>query len=350
MSLYIKGMGNISPQHTFGHEVLPQAILEHTSSRMMCHEPDYAEWLDVKTLRRMSRIVKMGVTCALYALRDAGISKPHAIITGTAFGCMEDTGMFITKLVENQEQALNPTPFINSTHNTIGSQIALLLPCEGYNQTYTQRAFSFENALTDALLMGKEHETHSILVGGIDETTDISFEIMKRFGFYAATPSNLKLYQNRKGTIQGEGAAFFVVSAQKSDGDDVLIRNVKTIYKPSADEEVDQKLRAFMESNGLTNDDIDLILVGKNGVERIDASYDNFIRRNFTSTPVGVYKHICGEYSTANAFAVWLAASILKTGKVSPSVTEKDVRQLKRILVYNQFFGNHHSFIILEAC
>ena len=72
------------------------------------------------------------------------------------------------KMVDSNESALNPTPFIQSTHNTIGSQIALLLQCQGYNQTYTQRAFSFENVLLDAILELKENPTavHSGRRGG----------------------------------------------------------------------------------------------------------------------------------------------------------------------------------------
>ena len=33
------------------------------------------------------------------------------------------------------------------------------------------------------------------------------------------------------------------------------------------------------------------------------------------------YKHLCGEYPTASAFALWMAANIIKTGTV-PAVLE----------------------------
>jgi 3-oxoacyl-(acyl-carrier-protein) synthase len=169
MPVYIKGMGNISPQKTWGDDQLLAKPSDYSGSKLSCIEPDYAQFMDVKQLRRMSRIIKMGVAAGTMALREAGINTPDGIITGTSFGCLEDTGVFLTKLIENKEFALNPTPFIQSTHNTIGSQIALLLQCQGYNQTYTQRAFSFEHALLDAVLELKDNPQQHILVGGVDE-------------------------------------------------------------------------------------------------------------------------------------------------------------------------------------
>ena len=47
---------------------------------------------------------------------------------------------------------LTPTSFIQSTHNTVGGQIALGLECKGYNFTYVHASISFESALLDAQL------------------------------------------------------------------------------------------------------------------------------------------------------------------------------------------------------
>ena len=141
-------MGNISPQKTWDDETLLTKPLVYQGNRLATYEPDYTKYIEPKQLRRMSRIIKMGVTAGSMALKNAGLPIPDGIITGTAYGCLDDTGIFLKKMIENKEHALNPTPFIQSTHNTIGSQIALLLQCQGYNQTYTQGAFSFENSFS----------------------------------------------------------------------------------------------------------------------------------------------------------------------------------------------------------
>ena len=143
----------------------------------------------------MSRIIKMGVAAGSMALKQAGLSVPNGIITGTAYGCLDDTGIFLNKMIDNKEYALNPTPFIQSTHNTIGSQIALLLQCQGYNQTYTQGAFSFESALLDALLELTDSPSQSLLVGGVDEITAVSHALQKRFGIFRNGGNNLNLFE-----------------------------------------------------------------------------------------------------------------------------------------------------------
>src|SRR3954470_24014998 len=119
----------------------------------------------------------MGIASASLALQQAHVDVPDSIITGTGYGCLDDTGIFISKMIENKEEALNPTPFIQSTHNTIGSQVALLLQCQGYNQTYAHGAFSFESALLDAVMQANDFADKNILLGGIDEITDISHSI-----------------------------------------------------------------------------------------------------------------------------------------------------------------------------
>src|SRR6187455_867929 len=233
MSIYIKGMGNISPQKTWDENGLLDQPLAYLEDKLSCHEPDYSKYIDPKQLRRMSRIIKMGVAAGSMALKQSGISVPNGIITGTAYGCLDDTGIFLNRMIENKEYALNPTPFIQSTHNTIGSQIALLLQCQGYNQTYTQGAFSFESSLLDALLELKDSPSQSLLVGGVDEITPISHALQKRFGIFKKEGNNLSLFERPgAGTVNGEGAAYFVLSGEKSNGERVCIDAVKMLYKP----------------------------------------------------------------------------------------------------------------------
>src|SRR6202012_5911409 len=135
----------------------------------------------------------------------AGVTQPDAIVTGTAYGCLEDTGLFLTSLIERKEEMLQPGAFIQSTHNTVGAQIALLLQCTRYNNTFVHRGFSFEHALLDGMMLIQEGDSRNVLVGGLDEITDASHAILSRFGLY------------KHGRINGEGAAFFLLSAASSD-------------------------------------------------------------------------------------------------------------------------------------
>ena len=69
---------------------------------------------------------------------------PEAIITATSLGCLADTEKFLSSMVNNEPSMLNPTPFIQSTFNTIGGQLALITGNKGANITYVHRGFSFE--------------------------------------------------------------------------------------------------------------------------------------------------------------------------------------------------------------
>lgn len=331
MGIYINGTGAISPQKTFGNDsFLEETILQ--DGRLFCVEPDYAGWIDPRAIRRMSKIIRMGVASALLALKESGMKQPDAIITGTAYGCLEDTGIFLSKMIEQDEQALNPTPFIQSTHNTIGSQIALLLQCYGYNQTYVHRAFSFESSLLDAIMMIREQSTMNILVGGVDETTDISYTILNRFGL------------RRKGIQAGEGAAYFLLSGEQRESSYARLVDTATLYKPESDVEIKNWIANFLGNHAIVPDDLDLILCGEN-------SNAVFCKDVFKDRPLGFYKHLCGEYPTASAFAFWVAAGIVKAGKVPECVAKIPVHgPLKRILIYNPYFRNHHSLILVESC
>src|SRR5688500_10636342 len=256
MALFIKGMGNISPQKTWDATALPNEIVTATSDRLTALEPDYSQLIDLKNIRRMSRIIKLGVSSATIALRDAKVSVPDSIITGTGYGCLEDTGTFLSKMIENKEEALNPTPFIQSTHNTIGSQIALLLQCQGYNQTYTHGAFSFESALMAGMLQVSENPDKKILVGGIDEITSISHQIRTRFGiFRQGVERSLNTFStSAPGALSGEGSAFFVLSGEKEGTSLASIESVRTFYKPDQ-KELQDGIRDFIENASLQPED-----------------------------------------------------------------------------------------------
>jgi 3-oxoacyl-[acyl-carrier-protein] synthase II len=381
MNIYIRSTACISPQHTFGaapqpvppnpvpppaaHPApatatpQPAAPVEYTGTRLTCIEPEYKNLLDPKLIRRMSRIIKMGVAAATACLREAGEQLPDAIVTGTAYGCLEDTGLFLTSLIERNEEMLQPAPFIQSTHNTVGAQIALMLQCTRYNNTFVHRGFSFEHALLDAIMLLQEGEAANVLVGGMDEITDTSHVLLTRFGLYRRSPvSNLDLYTGRsKGTIAGEGAAFFLLANRPAESDNARegngnalegsdnaragsdyarLQGVTTFYKPGSDAEVERQILSFLAANSIDPDSIDLIITGANGDYTGDAIYRHLESGIFKGKPFTPYKHLCGEYPTATAFALWMAADRIRMGTRS-------------ILIYNHYMSVHHSLFLLSA-
>jgi 3-oxoacyl-(acyl-carrier-protein) synthase len=353
MGIFIQATANISPQKTFGRVPFLTEPIEYTSTRLKSIEPDYTAFIDVRSLRRMSRIIKMGVAAAMECLQEAGEKNPGAIITGTAFGCLEDTGIFLTNIVEQNEEMLQPTPFIQSTHNSVGAQIALILKCHEYNNTFVHRGFSFESALLDAFMLLDESETTSVLVGSVDEITDISHAILTRFGLYKRFPvSNLSMFTSAsKGSIAGEGAAFFLLTSQPSINAYAQLEGIYTFYKPADFIEIEQHVLSFLSSHQIDIEDIDLIITGRNGDAKGDSIYKQLESSIFKNKNSLNYKHLCGEYSTSTSFALWLAANIIKSG-TAPAVTVYESLngdKLKRILIYNHYHNIHHSLMLVSA-
>jgi 3-oxoacyl-[acyl-carrier-protein] synthase II len=352
--MYIRATGNISPQKTFGQLQFLTEPVNYTGNRLACVEPDYKNLIDVKLIRRMSRIIRMGVAAATQCLHEANIATPDAIVTGTAYGCLEDTISFLTRMVEFNEQLLTPTAFIQSTHNTIGAQIGLLLQCNNYNNAFVHRAFSFESALLDAIMLLKENEAKHVLVGAIDEITNTSHTILNRMGLYKqGVVNSIDIFKTiSKGTIAGEGAAFFLLANQPSTTDYAKLSGLKTFYNPNGIKKIETEILNFLTDHQVSLNDIDLIITGKNGNVSADALITTLQQSIFKDSPTVNFKNLCGEYPTATAFALWLAATIIKTNKV-PSIlnyippTDKKV---KTILVYNNYLQTHHSLLLVTAC
>lgn len=156
------------------------ARVEITSEDQLAEIRDYVKPLEA---RRMGKIMKSSLLSSLKALRQAGIEQPDAIITGTALGCLENSELLLRQMVEEGETMLKPTYFMQSTHNTISSNIAIRLGCHGYNITYTQDQASFDWAIRDAELLLKSGKCKTVLVGCHDESTPLYRQLMQRLGY-----------------------------------------------------------------------------------------------------------------------------------------------------------------------
>src|ERR1700754_3506756 len=349
--IYIRATGNISPQKTFGPVAFLTEPVVHTGNRLTCLEPDYKEIIDAKLIRRMSRIIKMGLAAAMECLKEAATGVPDAVITGTAYGCLQDTEVFLTRIVKNKEEMLTPTAFIQSTHNTVGAQIALMLQCRQYNNTFVHRGSSFESALLDGMLLLLDNPDARVLVGAVDEITNTSHTLLSRMGLYRQDPvSSPDLFTTRsRGTIAGEGAAFFLLTGQASPADTCRLDAITTFYNPGNIAETERLLSSFLASQSIRIDDIDIIITGRNGDEKNDQVYDQ-LEESVLKGPQSVnYKHLCGEYPTSTAFALWLAAKILETGRL-PAAIGLRATSSRRILIYNHSHNRHHSLLLVSAC
>jgi 3-oxoacyl-[acyl-carrier-protein] synthase II len=352
MNSYIQGTGVISPQKTAENNDFLAEVVEYIQEFLTCIDPNYRSYIDPIVSRRMSHMIKMGVASARICLADAGCSMPDGIITGTGMGSVEDTEKILGAFSEDSPLT-NPTPFIQSTYNTISSQIAITLKCTNYNSTYVHRTFSFETGLQDALMLIAENPASRILVGGIDEMTQNHLTVIRRLGHWRMHPtSNLRLLDySEPGALAGQGSSFFLLSGDPGEKRYCKLLDVATYYKPQGADEIVSHFNNFLAGSGMKINDVDLLITGVNGDRKNDELYYQLGKKVFKGTPLAWYKHLCGEYSTSTGFALWLAANILKRQEV-PQVVLLDGNKpskLKNILIYNHFRQINHSLILLSA-
>ena len=202
--MYLGAPTCISFQDTFGSDN-PWTYLVQVNEESQLLHPNYKEYVKPAMLRRMSSALKMGVAGGTESIRKAGITNADAISVGTGLGCVRDTLKFLKAVYQNGEGGLSPTAFIQSTHNSIAGQLALMLGNHGYNMTHVQGALSLGYALSDAELLLAENDAETVLVGAVDEKTDELVELLLKLSATAGYPM----------PIVGEGGAFFLASKQK---------------------------------------------------------------------------------------------------------------------------------------
>lgn len=287
-------------------------------------EPDYKNIItDANLRRRMSRIVKMGVACGLECIGTDPAESIGGIITATGLGCLTDTKKFMNNLIDQEEQLLNPTPFIQSTFNTVGAQIAQIKGIHGYNMTHVNRERSFDNALIDAIMLLDEERDKQVLVGAFDELTPESYDICQRLGMY-------RTYR------AGEGATFFLLSNTRPS---IRYRRPThitscVVYNNDDPMETLGNLLELLEKIDRGFKDIDYLIT--NACQPLSEVYSDLTHIMPRTAQCIFYKEKCGEYPTSMAYAVWYAQQILRRNKVA--------------VIYNYDKDNNHSFILMHQC
>lgn len=344
--MYIHQSVCISPQLTFP-EINLEQIIPSVDNMLTVIEPKH-ENIPMSILRRMGKAVRMGVSASKALLKDT--EQADGVIIGTANGGMEDCIKFLNQIIDYNEGTLTPKNFVQSTANAIAGQIALTVANKGYNITHVLRGLSFENAMLDAMMLLRENPKSTYLLGGLDEISTYNYNIESVGGWYKdENISNEDLYNaDTKGSIAGEGVAMFIAS-NKPEQALAKIKALKTLHSDD-EEEIKSQLKIFIENNSGDNSPIDLLMSGENGDNRLNHFYNSCEGLFNDLLPIARFKHLCGEYPTASAFALWLACLMLNSEQLPLRVFKNHTnkKELKTILIYNNYKGLQHSFMLVE--
>lgn len=349
-AVYINSASCISVQDTLNENILQNLKPENSAKIIKAIEPNYKEFIPPGMIRRMSKTVKMSSAASHYALKEAGIEKPDAIIVGTGMGCSQDSEKFLKNVIDNHEEFLTPTFFIQSTHNTVAGQIALGLQCHAYNFTYVNTSSSLEFSLLDAQLQIKDGEADNVLVGSTDEQTDRTMELYclnNTIKKESDLPADY-LHSTTNGVIWGEGASFFVVGKDKAENSYAKLTDIKISNRLEL-EETSDFIQKFLIKNNLSVQDIDTVILGYSGDASSDVYYSKAMDL-FQDSALLYYKHLSGEFNTASGFSTFIACHILKEQQIPEvmMINKEKKEEVKNVLLYNHLAGSDHSLTLLE--
>jgi len=297
MAVYIQAAAQISIQNPLCDDWLEDPVSYNVPFQRSI-DADYKRFLDPVASRRMGKILKRAIATSMTVVEATGIKDPDAIIVGTGLGCLETTEKFMMAMLEEGEEFLQPTNFINSTHNTISSHIAVHLKCTGYNSTYVHLGISFESALLDAFMQFQLGRINSALVGGFDEMIPNYFYVLDKVGFW-------------EGKMAGETAVSFMLADSPGKNPMACIREVILLHNPTK-ERIEKAIQETSTKMGKSRED--------------------------WTTPPSV-KPLFGESFSNHAYDVYAAAVKMQRGLLPDNV-----------LLINNYGNTETSLIFMTKC
>ena len=256
MSCYIKKVSTVSPIGDLGENL---NLNTFAANNFNAAEPDYKEVIANANLRRrMNRMLKMGTYAAMKCLADTDVDM---MLTATSLGSISDTEKMLDTIYSSGETLGNPTAFIQSTFNTLAGNIAQLKSTHIPNVTFVNRGETVANALGYAQVK-LSGDADNILYVSSDEKTELSETVLKKFNLSA-------------NGMYGEGSTAMILSSEKTGALAEIVFSKCGIDVMSALKEL-----------GIPMEDVEIL----------------------------DYKRWCGEYATALAFGVALAARMLEFG------------------------------------
>lgn len=302
-----------------------------------CAKQPAAGVVPANALRRLGRAQQMALAASSQALDDAGIGPDArnevAVCVGTGLGELGHTYAFLENMIRNDEEQPKPAAFINSVHNAIAGQLAILLGCKGENHTFLNEACSVESALWQGIHLLNAGRAKTVLVCGVDELNGYMIGAARGLGLYRNSDTPLlPLAENgtsESGTVPGEGAAAFVLTADSEKRSGHTIR-VATWSKPILKRDspgVEGQLEFLLESlerSACGFDEVDFVIFNADGDAAHDAHYRELCRalENRCGRPIphGVFKHGTGDFHAASAVGIGLCSDIIRGGVLAEMV------------------------------
>ena len=341
--MYIHRAACISPQKTYPEVDLAEVVVP-VNGFLSAIDPGHGR-IDRNAARRMSRPVRMGMTLAMEMVAPG--DHIDGLIFATASAGNAAAMQFLKQISAYDEGLLTPGDFVQSSPHALAGQIASVLHTNCYTNTHVHGGSSFEHALTDAMLLLQEKPGAELLVGAMDEFSDYNHRIHIKAGWYDDRDSKNSNRPNGESAVGGEGCALFHINDRR-EAAVARIRSVLTFHSNDA-RYVAARADAWLHEILGPDAGPVALLSGVTGDEVTRPVYDAVAGVIPQGSSIHRYKHLCGEYPTAGAFALWLAT--LKGGPAAwPShmLEREGVLFNRPILLHHAYKGLHQSLVLVD--
>ena len=290
--IYIQAAEQISIQQPLSEQWMDEPI-RYDDALVKAVNPSFRDYLAPNDVRRMGNLMKRALVATLKVLDETGVRHPDAIITGTSLGSLDYSERFLDAMVENGEQTLSPTYFMQSTHNTVGSALAIYTKTHGYNTTYSHGSISFDLTVQDAWMQMQLGKISTALVGGHDEMTEGYFSKLQQVKYVGV-----------EGMVPcGEMAMSMLLNTDPSVDHLAELAGIRMSFRLSG-EQLQQQLDSLLAQAGMTLDDVSLVMTGMNGNPANDQLYKPMFDSLLADKPTMDYKRVFGENYAASALGL----------------------------------------------
>jgi len=297
---------------------------------------ELSSYIAPKSLRRINNYSKLALLGASLALEDSSMHDLDrtrmGIIIASGYGAMNTTFSFLDSVMDKgKDEHASPIHFANSVHNSAAAHISILMKIEGPSLTVSQFEMSFPSALFTAHRWLEEKRVDSVLLGGVDEFSNVLGYCGQQF-LKKDDDSRISPFEfNKQTAIPGGGTAFFVLTRDtQNDSEYCAIEDVHI---------------GNLQNNTLTIPEDAYLFIGADGNKISGQKYPLVLNKR---NNIAAYSPLYGSFPTATALDLAIAGISIKKSCIFASPEYSGCEDARRILKENE--TNQGKICCLKIC
>lgn len=337
---------------------------------------DPTKFLGDKGLRTLDRLTKLLVVAARLALHDAGLKKDNAfgplgptevgVVCSNAYGSLEAITELDRVAVLEDARYINPAKFPNTVSNSAAGYVSIWEDLRALNVSVSDGNCGALDAVSCADIFLATNRASAILTGGGESMSEALYLAFDKLGVLGVQVPAFASHDGPARTRLGEGAAFLAVEPEAlavRRGARVLAKiagygtafigpkdDLALLFASSAS--LDRAIADALADAGIAAADVDLVVSGMSGIERMDKFEREAIHARVRSdVAIAAPKQLFGEtLGAGGALAMAAALAWLTDAPPSLLVAGTVPSRVNSVLVTSiGYYGNASAVVMRRA-